>query len=141
MHKRKIYIVFVALAILFLMAHIVIPHHHHSGQICVATMHMADHEDCGNNSNHNSNKPGTDPVESCVLKQILIPHVKSQQDNITLKISVNPDFHGPFTAMLSASITAEALQKDSSNRFVPDYILRISSFICPTNALRAPPLS
>jgi hypothetical protein len=95
MPKRFTAILFASLASLMLLAHGVIPHHHHGDAVCFEVMHChgcekAEHTDCPKNHR--------DPVSEkedncCLLNQLVIFHSEgSRQDLETASLPAEKDF-------------------------------------------------
>ena len=140
MIRRAASILFLLLANLILLAHTVIPHHHHDSEICLYGIYHSNHtenpQDCQSENKHTPDQKGD--FEKCSLQHIaIIP--QTNQDFSYAYQQVNDISFNKFLSY--------AVSSDHQNEPMLEIILRTYSLI-PYNApslksnigLRAPPL-
>ena len=144
MPKRLFAILFASLASLMLLAHGIIPHHHHGEVICFEVLHChgcdkPEHSDCPRNHH--------DPVSEkedgcCLLNQLVIFHTEGSRHNFetagkpveneipdALKISV-----------LSYSFSLVFCGINLPFRQHPPDPTYLTEYLCQTIGMRAPPV-
>ncbi len=132
---------FILLANIILLAHAVIPHHHHDSVICIKQNHCQDdripynHNVTEHNHQHDGNKNST----SCILKQsVVVPTSQGRQlkscDNYSG--NHNPDYY------TQSHFGISDLQADSKVvAYYPVQAFYLLLFVTSALGLRAPPLS
>jgi len=138
MTKRTTAFVFLLVANMILLAHAVIPHHHHQAQVCVERRHcQANHTAQHITPKHHHHHEGKDSSTDCVLKQaVVLPANQIKQENDCLNSRIDSQDY-PYTlfisedaAFISGNCVAESIQNISSS--YPYYINT-------SLGLRAPP--
>ncbi len=137
---RKIATILFLLLTALLIAHAILPHHHHDGAICLAASHCQNasqpHEHNSDENDHQHD--GQKGVQFCILKQVIL-----SQNNHTQKIykSVNSK---TFFPIIIFAILSSGIEINSVNLSCFLYFLIIQSnysvFISKCFGLRAPPI-
>lgn len=143
MIKRFSAISFTLLANIILLAHVVLPHHHHDTEICMERDHCAsessthDHE--GEDADHKDHKHhGDREATNCVLDQdIGIISIRDQQDFCLYEVSLKDTYHKIFNQSIvwSSQIISTNLANAPPLLINTDY----SEYAPATLGLRAPP--
>lgn len=145
MTARKFSFVFLFVANLIIVAHAVIPHHHHDKVVCIIDSYCGNgleaHTHLAETPDHNHD--GSNNAENCSLKQLLVTppqnirgvsgYFVSDLDNDTY-----PEFVSTYE---STGIIMSLLFKYISHREFTDFRSRIISWIASSHGLRAPPLA
>lgn len=130
---------FLFLANIILLAHGVLPHHHHEQQVCFINTHCTGDAAIHNHNSteHSHQHDGTDNA-NCILKQAVI--IPSSQSRI-LKDCDNCIYtHSHDFFIFSNNFAFKDLQPSSLNELtVPKFSSFFISFVTPTLGLRAPP--
>jgi hypothetical protein len=139
MIKKRIAIMFVLIANFVLLAHIVMPHHHHEGNVFVLSSHCHQNDnsdDAANNADHKQHH-GNHDNECCLLDQdIIIPSNQIRLENLSIDNNTSYyDFHF-------------ILESNKLEFYVPEYKRKIILLIRFSYAqianislgLRAPPI-
>lgn len=141
MVKRIAAISFILLANLVLLAHAVIPHHHHEAEVCFVNSHCESDHESDKDHDHHHDHEGSNDYDSCLLKEIVTLPTNQQKPecNYFSYIDQHSTFHGLF-----AILSEHLLIKDHSADFHldrPPYIPALySCIVCSHQGLRAPPL-
>jgi hypothetical protein len=96
MHKRLISILFAALASLMLLAHGIIPHHHHGDAVCFEVKHnhsceASEPEACS--KDHDKELPVSPDGKCCVLDHLVMFHPESSRHDLeTASLPAEKDF-------------------------------------------------
>lgn len=142
MIKKGLNIFLLFLASFVLLAHAVIPHHHHNHEICLVNVHAetnkTDHGHLGCNTDHQSSDDA-DCDLSCILEKVVI--FRTGQSNQYNKTAVSPNDGKPvfFASIIESGGSAEyypEIIKSPPTYFIPSH-LKIAQ---QTVGLRAPPI-
>ncbi len=127
---------------MILLAHAIIPHHHHNSEICVfnpysSAEHKTDEHNKNCSTNHKHDKSNDD--QTCILKKIVVFRSGAEQDfEVARFIDIYKDYF--FTAVLPSG----RLNSPKPPRFQDSVRWPVSSFysfFAPKSfGLRAPPL-
>jgi hypothetical protein len=141
MIRKGLTILILFLASVLLLAHAVVPHHHHNLQVCVADIHCNNKDDAHkhfcNQENHKHDH-NTDDL-SCILEKIIM--FRSGQSDQDDKQIVSPDNEKNYFFVLLFSLTGvEVNYSSGTNSTSPQFhINSYVSFAPRTSGLRAPP--
>jgi hypothetical protein len=134
---------FILLANIVLLAHAVVPHHHHETQVCIEKTHCETdfeahkHQPNEENHKHNHEHDGNNG-SLCVLKQaIVLPvHQSRQLDGCSdCSDNHNHDF------FIFSDFGYVDLQPDFEVvTYIPEFSSFLISFVTTSHGLRAPPL-
>lgn len=143
MIKRLPAILFILVANIVLLAHAVIPHHHHEKEVCIVSSHCDSDGDSHNHdkAEHKHQHHGGNSVDHCVLQQILIsPPNKIKHEIKSLDLDTN----------LFLTDYSQAIFNDNSNDLVcfssylkskpPSITYTYLNYASTVLGLRAPPL-
>ncbi|MBK8807545.1 MAG: hypothetical protein IPO21_13245 [Bacteroidales bacterium] len=130
---------FILLANLVLLAHAVLPHHHHEQQVCIESTHCDGDSEAHihNTASQDHQHDGADNT-ICVLKQaVIVPssQVKSINtcdncsDNHNHDFIIHSDFGNEHSQFVSEVIS-----------YKPEFPSFYTTFVTPTLGLRAPPI-
>lgn len=129
----------IILANIILLAHAVIPHHHHESVICIEQKHCQNdtkqhkHNVTEHDHQHNDNKNST----TCILKQSFV--VPTSQGKY-LKTGINYLYNPNHDCFLSSNFGYSDLQAVLKIAFCfPERSSSILSFVTSSLGLRAPP--
>lgn len=141
MNKRKISFLFLLLANIVILAHVLIPHHHHGEHLCLGNTechtHSAacQHEETGDGHHHD----GKTTDDCCQLKQITALPANVNRQDYNIHKSTIPAFDGNYF-LLPKSIAGLAGPLVSASPYVLPGTSRIKpSFLTNIHGLRAPP--
>lgn len=138
MIRKTIAFIFILLANIILLAHVVFPHHHHEQQVCLNFSH------CHNTGNDSSTHPtdcthehdSESPVTNCILKQLVV--VPAGQGRIEPVVLYLENFSDCFILQAGYSFelqSTELVRKNPYSKDVPVF----QPFLDYTQGLRAPP--
>ena len=144
MLKRAIAILFISISNFVLLAHVIIPHHHHETEVCIVNTHC---KNISNAHDHELNKDshehdGNSESDYCLLKQlVLIPTQRGTQDLNESDLLVDTD-HSDMSkfGLISSPPDLSGLEakRCKLTRFLfENYILLTTS----GQGLRAPPIA
>jgi hypothetical protein len=143
MIRKRTAIFLILIANIVLLAHAVVPHHHHKSQVCIVSCHcQADCQDHNNNlPGHNNQHDGNNESDCCVLKQaVAIPSNLVKQDFRGFDSDNNhPDFDG-FQCVLFDNELDIFEPIDSSVAKLQFLSSNYSHFVNTSIGLRAPPI-
>lgn len=102
MSKKVTALFFILIANFILLAHAVVPHNHHHGQICVKDSHEQTHHHGQNAVEHDHDEDENSNDDYCSLKQIFISRA-SQYKQVCKYVIIhdNDDDFVPFQALLN----------------------------------------
>jgi hypothetical protein len=129
---------FIIVANIVLMAHAVLPHHHHQSVVCVESSHCRD-----NNNAHNHNSPEDNHQHdgntstNCILKQAVI--VSSNQGKNETDLVFNSHCHS-LDLHLAFTGTKDIIPIFRIIALVTDVSFSFSSYLTTSLGLRAPPI-
>lgn len=128
---------FILIANLVLLAHAVLPHHHHEQQVCIERTHCVEDVTIHSlNSTDNHQHDGSDST-TCVLKQAVI--IPSSQTRFINNCDNCSDNHIHDYIILS-NLGYEHTQFVSEIvTHIPEFPSFYTTFVTPTLGLRAPP--
>lgn len=137
---KKITIIFLSFFVnTVLLAHTIIPHHHHKTEICIENSECNNdfetHKHKSNEHNHDNNNS-----ENCVLKQIVVipsNHIKHQCKCFECD-DVQNEFNGDF-AILSELVALNYIPQLNSIYQYANLFSSYSKIINSSLGLRAPP--
>lgn len=141
MTTKKTAFIFLFSAILILLAHAVIPHHHHSLEVCFADSHCHDADE-----NHEHSKPDCDHNDTknddcCVLNQVVLLPANSMRHEFNCAIcnDFNPPYDGTPTILSYTDFSVGSL---SNKAKVPIPLIESAyiQFVVLSSGLRAPPV-
>jgi hypothetical protein len=142
MFKRAISITFLLLANIILLAHVIIPHHHHTMQVCLVSSHCTEDGDHSNTrEGHKDHQHDDQGDTQCVLNQIvLIPANTLKKDN-TLFIANSDDFKADHAQLCLLYFTFKLPEKSSfpSLKNQDEVPSLFGALISHSLGLRAPP--
>lgn len=142
MIKNRINILIIVLTGVILLAHAVVPHHHHNLQVCVVDIHSGHedgtHEHSCNNENHKHNHEADDL--SCILEKIVMfrPGQSEQDGNFILSSDDGTNLF--FVTLFSNPEKNELYSAKINNTSPPDLEKTYANQAPKTFGLRAPPL-
>ena len=145
MTARKFALAFLFLANLIIVAHAVIPHHHHERIVCIISEHCSNdaeaHAHLAEAPHHSHD--GNNNAENCTLKQLLVtpPHNSRGVSGLIANDQNNNSFPEFVTTLERPGIISSLLSQRISNREFPDIQLRSIRWITSSHGLRAPPLA
>jgi hypothetical protein len=144
--KRKISISFIAVSVIFMLALIILPHHHHDGMVCIV-MEVCEEQDntINDEHTHHNDLPNEEPTETCIAETEYI--APPSKDEAKSKISSCKNCnHNHIYLFPIYFFVADFLNLDAGNSFFKtEYGGHISS--CKSaeaiqlNGLRAPPFA
>lgn len=141
MIRKKTAFTFLLLANFFLLAHVVVPHHHHLRQVCLERIHCENEPLTPNHSTseHRHGHDGSDGSEECVLKQAVVIPGNSLKQGLKWNDIAGKTFrYSDFQAILTV-IPELAVQKNSQKaQIFPAYFTQ-AFFVFSSLSLRAPP--
>lgn len=139
MKRKKVALIFLIVANIILLAHAVLPHHHHDKVVCVESSHCQT-ADLGHkhSAKAHSHQHDTENSNCCVLKQaVAIPANQTRNETECDGCSVDHSFDTHFT--LTKIVTVGAIPEKLVAHSVPDFSFWIPSYIAHSLGLRAPP--
>ncbi len=125
---------FILLANIVLLAHAVLPHHHHEQQVCIERTHCASDTDAHvhNNDAKDHQHDGNTNSTACVLKQaVLIPSAQG-------RILNNCDNHDFYILSNFGYVDLQPISEDVT--YIPEFPSFFISFVTASLGLRAPPI-
>lgn len=132
---------FLIIANIILLAHAIIPHHHHQKQVCLESKHCGNHTLTHNNGydhdnhQHDSNN---NPI-SCFLSQLVI--VPTNRAYQICQCQHSDDHHSHEFQNIIYSYNPGVNNPITKYRIiVPEIIPLYNSFVCSSSGLRGPPL-
>lgn len=138
MFRKSLTAFFIILANFILLAHAVIPHHHHKTDICIANnVDNVAHDNCDTH-NHKHENEG----DACVLNQIVV--IASQQIRFENKDFDCDDYQSQFDGIHAVLLNKSAdklCTLNSSSTKPPLLAFTYSLFAGNSLGLRAPPIS
>jgi hypothetical protein len=141
MIKRVTAISFILVANIIMLAHIMLPHHQHHGEIVVVHSH---HESCSDTHEHDHGTPDHDDghdVQCCVLAHdFIIPSKQIKQENKLFDDKFNKHGSDLFQAIFSKKISIGLTQFKFFGNPPPLITSADSLFINRVFGLRAPPI-
>lgn len=130
---------FLILANLILLAHAVIPHHHHEQHVCIAQEHRNDQSaTCAHEPNEQNHQHDGSEKNSCALSQAVF--IPSSQERFLKNCDNCTDTHNHNFYILSFLQNEELYPISETVTSVPDFLLILPSFVTATPGLRAPPV-
>jgi len=143
MIKRISAISFVLLANIIILAHAVIPHHHHKSEVCFVNSHCQANDESHKHTaaGHDHEHDGNNFCQNCVLKTVVIlpaNHLRQEGKSFNC-VDNRPEFDG-FHAILFDSGLIKHILPDFSNTPPPLLSSSYSSLVRIGLGLRAPPL-
>ncbi len=140
MTKRITATLFVLLATIVLLAHAVIPHHHHQNEICFEYSNCeCDHD--GENQEHKDHKSHNVPhdFQDCILNQVVIlPSNEINCEDVCFNLI--DQYSDGLNASLMDSEYIKNIPSDFIEQFTPLLSSLQSSIIAYNSGLRAPPV-
>ena len=141
--KQKISISFIAVSVIFLLALIILPHHHHEGLACIV-MEVCEQDNKVNDEHtHHSDTPDEEHNETCIAEtEYIVPLFKGESK---CKISSCKNYnHNHIYLFPVYFLVADLLNFDTGNFFFKtEYGEHISFYksaeAVQFNGLRAPP--
>lgn len=138
MIKKGTAIFFILLANIVLLAHAVIPHHHHELQICIQRTHCDDDVTHTPYSPEHNNRPDGNDHTNCVLKQAVI--IPSTQSRYLKNCDKCTDTHNHDFYIISSFRYIDLLPVSQVVTYLPEFPSFFTTFVTPILGLRAPPL-
>jgi hypothetical protein len=138
MTTKKTAFLFLLVANLILLAHAVIPHHHHNLVVCIEGSHCQDSE---NHEHSNCNHTDDETGDCCVLNQLVLMPGNNMRHEINCAIS--DDFNPPFDGTpIILSYTDFNVGPKSIKAKVPIPVIQsaYTQFVALSSGLRAPPV-
>ena len=141
--KRITGICILVLVNILLLAHTIIPHHHHQTQVCLQNSHCQDDGIAHKHSNHEPQHEhdGKNNSDNCILKQaIVLPGNQVKQEFKNLN---NADYHSHFNDyqfILLNTDKAVIIAFFSLNTADFSFTTPFSDFVSSSLGLRAPPV-
>lgn len=141
--KRNTAFIFTLLASIVLLAHAVVPHHHHESEVCFTNDHCQ--TDCDGHDDdateHNHQHDGDTDAEFCALKtDIVIPTNQLKQECKWVKrVDIDAGFETLQPALSNASYFLQ-LSPLLARPPTPFITTKYSCFASPIKGLRAPPI-
>jgi hypothetical protein len=136
--RKTTAIVFILLANIVLMAHAVLPHHHHELQVCLNLSHC--HHPEQNSPKHpadcNHEHDSGSPVTNCILKQLVI--VPAYQGRIEPVVLYLENFTDCFILQTGYSVEFQFTELFRINPYPKDVPL-FQTYLDYYQGLRAPP--
>ncbi len=131
------------LASIVLLAHAVVPHHHHESEVCFTKDHYQ--TDCGDHDDdatgHKHGHDGESEVEFCVLKtEIVIPSNELKQECKWFVLAHIDAGFDTFQSVLHSCAFLHQLSSKHSQAPPPLIGAKFSCFVCSIHGLRAPPI-
>jgi hypothetical protein len=137
--------VFIFMAGLIILAHAVVPHHHHDNIICIENTHCADDTSPHNHNYDNDHKDTGDhdhdcshDVQTCFLNQF-IPNQNNENQKILKYGNSNTIFPVLVFAIFNSETENFSLRKTDFS-FIPIKLLNYTTFVTKCFGLRAPPV-
>lgn len=127
------------LACLLLQAHIIIPHFHHDGIVCITHENNTDCQKCNSSEEHNHAKDDcSDILEECDIKQIVI-----RQNNLDEGLDIHSiDYFSLYYLIYPlGNLYLESPDLITKQNQIPYTKTYTSPFTGYIKSLRAPPLS
>lgn len=131
---------FILLANIVLLAHAVVPHHHHQSIACVESSHCQD-----DNIAHKHNAPADNHQHdgsssaNCILKQaVIVPSNQGKNETDCVFCSLNHSLDLQFTLPYTGNEAIIPIFSIVAS--IPDVSFSFSSYITTSLGLRAPPL-
>lgn len=143
MIKKLTALSFISIAVLLFLAHAVISHHHHNGQICIEDSHCE--SDCSNQKHGDDKNDHKHDGESssicCVLKQdIILPTNYIYKESIVCtSLDIIPDFISWQTAITDIGHINQ-LDLYISNKLIYYTASLYSMLFSNGTGMRAPPI-
>jgi hypothetical protein len=141
MKTKKTAFLFLLVANLVLLVHAVIPHHHHSLEICITDSNCQDACENHEHSNSNCDHTGNETDDCCVLNQlILLPGNNMRQET---NCTIGDDFNPPFDSTpIILSYTDFNVGPKNIKAKVPIPVIQsaYTQFVVLSSGLRAPPV-
>jgi hypothetical protein len=143
--KQKISISFIAVSVIFLLALRVLPHHHHSGQVCFVMETGEQDHTVNDEHTHHNGIPDEGHGKTCVAETEYI--APSFKDEIKCKISSCKNYdHNHIYLFPVFFLVADLLNFDTGNSFFKTAYGEHISFYKSAkaiqfNGLRAPPIT
>lgn len=131
---------FILVANIVLLAHAVLPHHHHEQQVCIERTHCTSDTDAHvhNTDAKDHQHDGNSNTTACVLKQaILIPSTQSRTLNNCDNCSDNHNHDFYILSNFGYVDLQPVLQVVTYNPEFPSFFI---SFVTTSLGLRAPPI-
>ena len=143
MIRKKTAIFFILLANIALLAHAVVPHHHHKSLVCVESNHCQSDSDTHNHNTcaHDHEHDGDAGTECCVLKQaVVIPANSVKQEFKFLGCDDNHSLFVHFQAILFSNAILSFVPRIIQNAQISLKTSSYSFFVSTSSGLRAPPV-
>lgn len=143
MSKRVTALFFILIANFILLAHAVVPHNHHHGQICVKDSHEQVHKHIHeqNTVEHSHDEDENSDTDNCTLKQIFITRAfQIKQECKCVDCHENHDDFVPFQALLYDVGINHNYKFKKGKAKIPDILFAPLRFVYLGIGLRAPPL-
>jgi hypothetical protein len=129
---------FIILANIVLMAHAVLPHHHHQRVVCVESSHCQNDNDTHNhNTPEDTHQHDGNTSTNCILKQAVI--VSSNQGKNETDLVFNSHYHS-LDLHLTYTGTKDIIPIFRIITLVTDVSFSFSSYLTTSLGLRAPPI-
>ncbi len=126
-----------------MLAHVVIPHHHHEDEVCIVSSHCENDHDTHNHkeSNHSHKHHGNGHFEYCVLNQIVVlPASNEEPEYKVLPLTYNPKNFASFCASLSDKEVRIDLLGSINRHTQNNTSSFFSQIVRSCISLRAPPI-
>jgi hypothetical protein len=139
MFKKLIAYSFIFLANLAILAHAVLPHHHHEQQVCFERAHCTDDAEAfsHNSTEHNHQHDATDNT-TCVLSQAVIIPLSQTKSISNCDHRSGTDNHDFF---IISNFGYDDFQSYSETKAsAPEFHSFLISFVTTSLGLRAPPI-
>ena len=145
MLKRGLGLSFILVAIITLLVHGAIPHHHHEKQVCLQSSHCKNDHDIskqliGSPAHHHD---GENDLEPCVLKHYLLVRLTLTKQELRPFASFKIlNYSGDCQAMILNGFHLIPSLSLGSNSLHQGYLpLPYTQIVNPGNGLRAPPVA
>ena len=141
MIKKGFNILIVILTGMLLLAHAIVPHHHHNLQVCVVDIHSghkdATHDHSCNNENHQHDHEADDL--SCILEKIVMFRPGQSEQDGKFILSLDDEANYFFVTIFSNPETNQFYSGELNNSSPPDLEKTYANQAPKTFGLRAPP--
>ena len=139
---KGISIAFLLLANFIILAHAVIPHHHHESLVCINFNHCQDDSDEHQHNTPEHSHDDNNSSDCCILNQVLVfpANTVRQESNCV----VSNDFHPSIANVLAISSIQRLIVLDTIfYKKMPDPFIRsfYTIFSITSFGLRAPPIA
>lgn len=135
---KRTAILFILLANIVLLAHAVLPHHHHKQQVCIEGSHCEEEEDISQTTAHGHQHDNHTNSATCVLKQaVIIPSTEGKFFKCCDNYSDNHSYNY-YILFNPGNIDLQPISEVVA--FIPVLPSFLTSSVTITPGLRAPPM-